>query len=809
MVDSLSHLASALESAKSITREAAAVVSSKLGESSYTQYSQSLSSDQLSTYLNSRNTREVKDAMKRIISVIASGEKAIDVEYFFADVLKNVTSGDPKVKRLVYIYLLRYAERNPDLALLSVNSIQKLLTDTDPELRCFAIKALTDIKIQSLIPIIILSLKKAVADPSPFVRAEVAYGLLKLYRWQVSTDEKSNNYVETIETLLVDLLSDSEPRVISAAIILLQNAFPFKLELLHGHFRYYCKILKQLDEWAHPSLIQLLIRYCKQFIPGPVILDPSTNTNQQLSNKLNYLPSSYDIEIDADLSLFLQSLLHLRYSSNPLVIISCCNAFYQLSNISKLKESRFPEALFRAYAVTETEGIKTIILQFILLFSHIDATIFGKHVADFLLLPGDQGQIASLKLEIISELVNESNVKHILHELKYYILYSSVESVVVKSVDVLMSCARISVELENHILKWLIHVMESTTLSSNILDSFVNVIRKLIIIDPSRHMKILLKLADLLDSHHDLADNARAGLIWLFGEMTTVEFRICPDILRKLVPTFSSEEVESRNAILLFAAKLLSCEIDRKVQFEGSFNSDGSLISKMYDEIIYLAKFDDDYDIRDRARFIASIFDSEKYEIATLLFQAPKPVADFNIDKDNSNKNGNDYLIESSVREYLDYIPWNEDLKIEEEIDVRKPSPLKDYNRFEKSISSVSFISKNNISRSFNNNSVTIGDNSNTNNQFTTRNDGSMRVSSRTPKYRLQTLDEFFSDIPEQISSKKSKPKRTVIIEEDSSSEGGTSSEETTSEDEEYDNEEEETTSETSSDDDDSSHDII
>ena len=142
-------------------------------------------------------------------------------------------------------------------------------------------------------------------------------------------------------------------------------------------------------------------------------------------------------------------------------------------------------------------------------------------------------------------------------------------------------------------------------------------------------------------------------------------------------------------------------------------------------------------------------------------------------------------------------------MKIEEEIDVRKPSPLKDYNRFEKSISSASFISKNNISRSFNNSSETVGDNSNTNNQFATRNAGSMRVSSRTPKYRLQTLDEFFSDIPEQISSKKSKSKRTVIIEEDSSSEGGTSSEETTSEDEEYDNEEEETTSETSSDDDD------
>lgn len=809
MVDSLSHLASALESAKSITKEAAAVVSSKLGESSYTQYSQSLSSDQLSAYLNSRNNREVKDAMKRIISVIASGDASLDVEYFFADVLKNVTSSDFKVKRLVYIYLLRYAERNPELALLSVNSIQKLLNDSDPELRCFAIKALTDIKIQSLVPILMLSLKKAVSDPSPLVRAEVAYGLLKLYRWQTSTNKDSGDYMETIELLLLDLLSDAEPRVISATIILFQNAFASKLELLHGHFRYYCKIIKQLDEWSHPSLVQLLTRYCKKFIPSPLVLDPSTNTKQPLSIEIASSSSLQDIETDADLSLFLQSLLPLRYSPNPLVIISCCNAFYQLSIISKLKESRFPEALFRSYAVTETEGVKITILQSILLFCHIDKTIFENNISDFFLLPDDQGQVASYKLQIIGKLVNEHNVKQILHELKYYILHSSVESIVVTSVDMLTSLAQISVGLENHILKWLVQVMESTTLSPNILDCFIIVIRRLIIINPLKHMKILLKLVDLLETRPDLADNARAGLIWLFGEMTMVEFRICPDILRNLVPSFSNENVESRNAILLFAAKLLSCEIDRKIQLEGNFNSDESLISKMYNEIIYLAKFDDDYDIRDRARFIASIFDSSKYEIATLLFQAPKPIANFDVVKDSSNINEKNHLIESSVRGYFDYIPWNEDLNIEEGVDIREPLPLKDYNRFEKSISSTFFISKNNMSRSFNSNGTKFGDSSSMNNQFTTRDNGNMRLSSTMPKYRLQSLDEFFSDIPEQDNIRKSNPKRTVIVEEDSSSEEETTSEEITSEDEEVDSEEEDTTLETSSDDTNSSNSVI
>lgn len=40
-------------------------------------------------------------------------------------VVKNVASTSFEVRKLVYIYLLRYAEQEPDLALLSINTFQK------------------------------------------------------------------------------------------------------------------------------------------------------------------------------------------------------------------------------------------------------------------------------------------------------------------------------------------------------------------------------------------------------------------------------------------------------------------------------------------------------------------------------------------------------------------------------------------------------------------------------------------------------------------------------------------------------------
>ena len=41
-------------------------------------------------------------------------------------VVKNVVATSFEVRKLVYIYLVRYAEQEPDLALLSINTFQKV-----------------------------------------------------------------------------------------------------------------------------------------------------------------------------------------------------------------------------------------------------------------------------------------------------------------------------------------------------------------------------------------------------------------------------------------------------------------------------------------------------------------------------------------------------------------------------------------------------------------------------------------------------------------------------------------------------------
>jgi AP-3 complex subunit beta len=58
-----------------------------------------------------------------------------DVSQYFPDVVKNVIVESMEVKKLVYMYLVAYAQLKPELALLSINSFQKDLSHSSQRVR--------------------------------------------------------------------------------------------------------------------------------------------------------------------------------------------------------------------------------------------------------------------------------------------------------------------------------------------------------------------------------------------------------------------------------------------------------------------------------------------------------------------------------------------------------------------------------------------------------------------------------------------------------------------------------------------------
>ncbi len=71
--------------------------------------------------------------------------KGRDVSEYFAHVVMNVTSQNLELRKLIYIYLLKYAEQKPDLALHFINTFQNDLNDSDPIIRAMALRVLIGI----------------------------------------------------------------------------------------------------------------------------------------------------------------------------------------------------------------------------------------------------------------------------------------------------------------------------------------------------------------------------------------------------------------------------------------------------------------------------------------------------------------------------------------------------------------------------------------------------------------------------------------------------------------------------------------
>lgn len=106
-----------------------------------------------------------------------------------------------QIKKLVYVYLVRYAEEQQDVALLSISTFQKGLKDPNQLIRASALRVLSSIRVPIIAPIMMLAIKESVTDMSPYVRKTAANAIPKLY----SLDpEQKEQLEEVIEKLLKD-----------------------------------------------------------------------------------------------------------------------------------------------------------------------------------------------------------------------------------------------------------------------------------------------------------------------------------------------------------------------------------------------------------------------------------------------------------------------------------------------------------------------------------------------------------------------------------------------------------------------------
>ena len=81
---------------------------------------------------------------------------------------------------MVYIYLVHYAEVEPEAALLAINTLKKELSNPNQLVRANALRTMSSIRVRLIAQLVGLAVKQASVDSSPYVRKAAAHAVPKL-----------------------------------------------------------------------------------------------------------------------------------------------------------------------------------------------------------------------------------------------------------------------------------------------------------------------------------------------------------------------------------------------------------------------------------------------------------------------------------------------------------------------------------------------------------------------------------------------------------------------------------------------------
>ncbi|XP_075753630.1 AP-3 complex subunit beta-2 isoform X11 [Pelodiscus sinensis] len=602
--------------------------------------------DDLKEMLDSNKDSLKLEAMKRIVAMIARGKNASDL---FPAVVKNVACKNIEVKKLVYVYLVRYAEEQQDLALLSISTFQRGLKDPNQLIRASALRVLSSIRVPIIVPIMMLAIKEAASDMSPYVRKTAAHAIPKLY--SLDSDQK-DQLIEVIEKLL----SDKTTLVAGSVVMAFEEVCPERIDLIHKNYRKLCNLLIDVEEWGQVVIINMLTRYARtQFL--------SPNQNESLleenPEKAFYGSEEEDAKedkpdaaslvkrkpyvMDPDHRLLLRNTKPLLQSRNAAVVMAVAQLYFHLA--PKAEVGVIAKALVRL--LRSHSEVQYVVLQNVATMSIKRRGMFEPYLKSFYIRSTDPTQIKILKLEVLTNLANETNISTILREFQTYIR-SMDKDFVAATIQAIGRCATNIGKVRDTCLNGLVQLLSNR--DELVVAESVVVIKKLLQMQPSQHSEIIKHMAKLTDNIQ--VPMARASILWLIGEYCEHVPKMAPDVLRKMAKSFTGEEDIVKLQVINLAAKLYLT------------NSKQSKLLTQY--VLNLAKYDQNYDIRDRARFIRQLIVPteksgvlNKYAKKLFLAQKPAPILESSFkDRDHFQLGSLSHLLNTKAVGYQELPDW-------------------------------------------------------------------------------------------------------------------------------------------------------
>ncbi|ERM98573.1 hypothetical protein AMTRI_Chr05g66380 [Amborella trichopoda] len=335
-----------------------------------------------------------RDLFKKVISYMTIG---IDVSSLFSEMVMCSATSDIVLKKMCYLYVGNYAKGNPDLALLTINFLQRDCKDEDPMIRGLALRSLCSLRVKNLVEYLIGPLGSGLKDSSSYVRMVAAIGVLKLYHISATTCIESE-FPATLKTLM---LHDPDAQVVANCLSSLQEILSMEVSeeaskeretLLSKPIVYnLLNRIKEFSEWAQCLVLDLVSKY----IPSD---------NNEIFDMMNLLEDRLQHANGAVVLATIKLFLHLT-----MLMTDVHQQVYERikAPLLTLVSSGSPE---QSYAVLG--HLHLLVMRAPMLFSSDYKHFYCQY--------GQPSYVKKLKLEMLTAVANESNTYEIVTELSEY-----------------------------------------------------------------------------------------------------------------------------------------------------------------------------------------------------------------------------------------------------------------------------------------------------------------------------------------------------------------------------------------------------
>ncbi|GJP44368.1 hypothetical protein CLOM_g3749 [Closterium sp. NIES-68] len=340
-----------------------------------------------------------RELFKKVISQMTIG---IDVSSVFSEMVMCSAASDLVLKKMCYLYVATYAATKPELALLTINFLQRDCQDDDPMIRGLALRSLCSLRVRGLVEYLVGPLERGLGDVSAYVRAVAVMGVLKLYHLAPGVC-REHGYIGMLKRKLAD---EPDAQVVANCVSALQEVLageslaedgdPEALkdrDMLHSRALVFSLLnrMKEMSEWAQCTVLDLASRYT------PANADEVFDLMNLLEDRLQHANSAVVL---ATAKLF----LHLTLA---------------MPDVHHQVYERIKTPLLTLVGTCSTEQSYAVLCHLSLLVQRNPSVFVGDYKHLYCKVR-DPPYVKRLKLQMLTAIANDSNTYEIVTELTEY-----------------------------------------------------------------------------------------------------------------------------------------------------------------------------------------------------------------------------------------------------------------------------------------------------------------------------------------------------------------------------------------------------